>query len=180
MYQVSGEELTATADAIRTKSGTSEPIEWQPTKGFAEAILEGCQADLDLLVNGNIRSYAGTVDRVRQSCFRGCGQLEDVQLPECLYIRQLAFRGCAKLAELVLPKCVSIQQEAFYSCSVLTRLVLLSSTMCVLDNANAFTYTPIAQGAGSIEVPAALVDAYKADPVWGVYAAQIRAYEEVT
>ena len=179
MYQVTGEELTATADAIRTKSGTSEPIEWQPTKGFAEAVLEGCQADLDLLVTRNLAKYHTNVDRVSNSAFRGCGNLEDVQLPECLYIRQLAFRGCSKLLELRLPKCVSIQSEAFMS-SGITRLVLLSDTLCVLDDANAFSNTPIARGAGSIEVPAALVDTYKADPVWGTYAAQIKAYEEVT
>ena len=179
MYQATGEELTATADAIRTKSGTSEPIEWQPTRGFAEAILEGCQADLDLLITRNIAKYHSDVDRVGNSAFRGCGNLTDVQLPECLYIRQLAFRGCSKLQELALPKCVSIQSEAFAS-SGITRLVLLSDTPCALDNANAFAYTPIAQGSGTIEVPAALVETYKADPVWSTYAASIRAYEEVT
>lgn len=179
MYQVTGEELTATADAIRAKSGTSEPIEWQPTRGFAEAILEGCQADLDLLVTRNIAKYHSNVDRVSNSAFRGCGNLADVHLPECLYIRQLAFRGCSKLLELTLPKCVSIQADAFAN-SGITRLILLSDTPCVLNDANAFSYTPIAQGTGSIEVPAALVDTYKADPVWRTYAAVIKAYEEVT
>lgn len=180
MYQATGEELTATADAIRTKSGTSEPIEWQPTRGFAAAILEGCQADLDRLITRNITTYHSNVDRIGNSAFRGCAGLADVHLPECLYIRQLAFRGCSRLTELVLPKCVSIQAEAFHSYSTLARLVLLSDTMCVLDNANAFTYTPIARGVGSIEVPAALVETYKADPVWSTYAAVIKAYEEVT
>lgn len=136
---------------------------------------DGYQAVLDALVKGNIQSYAGNVDRVRQSCFRGCGNLVRVDLPECLYIRQLAFRGCSALKEIVLPNCVSIQQEAFYSCGSLVRIVLLSETMCVLDNANALRYTPIEIGNGTIEVPAELVDIYKADPVWGTYASSIVA-----
>lgn len=129
----------------------------------------------DEIVTGNIRSYAGNVDRVRQSAFRGCGDLAAVELPECLYVRQLAFRGCRSIPELVLPKCVSIQPEAFYGCSALARLVLLSDTMCVLDNSNALTGTAIASGNGTIEVPQELVDAYKADPVWGTYASSIVA-----
>ena len=37
-YLVTNTELTATADAIRTKAGGSSPIEWKSTKGFADAI----------------------------------------------------------------------------------------------------------------------------------------------
>lgn len=179
MYQVSADELTSTADAIRTKSGTSALIEWQPTRGFSEAILDGCQADLDQLVTRNITVYKSNVDRIGNSAFCGCGVLASVELPECLYIRQLAFRGCNSLDVLELPKCVSIQTEAFAS-SGIARLVLLSNTPCVLDNVDAFSNTPIARGAGSIEVPAELVDIYKADPVWSTYAASIKAFEEVT
>lgn len=177
MYQVSGEELTATADAIRTKSGTSEPIEWQATKGFSEVILDGCQADLDRLVTRTITQYHSNVDRVSNSAFRGCADLVSAELPECLYIRQLAFRSCSSLTQIVLPACVSIQAEAFSYCSGLSKIVLLSDTVCALDNANAFSNTPIARGQGSIEVPAALVDAYKAASGWSTYAGAIRAYE---
>jgi hypothetical protein len=177
VYQVTTEELTATADAIRTKSDTSEPIEWQATRGFSAAILDGCQADLDRLVTRTITQYHSNVDRVSHSAFRGCADLVSVALPECLYIRQLAFRSCSSLPEIILPACVSIQAEAFAYCSELRKIVLLSDTVCVLDNANAFSNTPIARGEGSIEVPAALVEAYKAAAGWSTYAGAIRAYE---
>lgn len=37
-YLVTNAELTATADAIRAKAGSSSPIKWKSTKGFADAI----------------------------------------------------------------------------------------------------------------------------------------------
>lgn len=32
-------EMSASADAIRARTNTSDPIEWVPDKGFADAII---------------------------------------------------------------------------------------------------------------------------------------------
>ena len=48
-------------------------------------------------------------------------------------------------------------------------------SVCVLDNSNAFTNTPIASGTGYIYVPYSLVSSYKTATNWTYFSSQISA-----
>lgn len=67
----------------------------------------------------------------------------------------------------------SIAAQSFRSCTAFTDLYLRGSTVANLENTNAFTGTPIANGNGTIHVPAALESTYKAATNWNTYANQI-------
>jgi hypothetical protein len=75
----------------------------------------------------------------------------------------------------------NIMLYAFYECKALIALVLReTSAVCTVSSSGIFGSTPIANGAGYIYVPAALVDSYKAATNWSAFAAQFRALEDYT
>lgn len=110
------------------------------------------------------------------SAFRG-SKLESINAPKLTTVYTHAFVGCP-LVECDFPMATKINTYAFASCTELTTVILRSNTMVTLTNANAFYSTKIADGTGYIYVPAELVDSYKADSNWSVYANQIRAIED--
>lgn len=94
-------------------------------------------------------------------------------------VGKCAFRKCVLLTTVDMPNITLIDENAFNECSTLTVLILRrTDSIVTLMNANALANTPIAGGTGYIYVPSALVDAYKADTEWSVYASQIRAIED--
>ena len=104
------------------------------------------------------------------SAFQNAG-LQSIILPECTTIDAYAFYHCRSLTTAYLPNVTSIGSGAFEGCENLNEVTLGSSTMCELSDVNVFYgtqfYTEYDTGSGGIiYVPAELVDAYKADPVW--------------
>ena len=111
---------------------------------------------------------------VGQGSFDECTALSSVDLPLLTNVEPLTFRKCKNLTTVDLPVATSIKYQAFWS-SGLTSLTLRSDTICTLENANAFAFTPLENGAGYIFVPSELVDSYKVSNGWSVYANSIRA-----
>ena len=93
-------------------------------------------------------------------------------------IGDYAFANNNALTMVSFPAVTSISASAFASCSKLTTVILGVGSVATLNNASAFTSTPIASGTGYIYVPAALVDNYKIASNWSTYASQIRAIED--
>ena len=114
------------------------------------------------------------VTTIGQGCFDECIALSSVNLPLVTVIEPLTFRKCEGLTTVDLPVVTSIGSQAFYS-SGITSLTLRSDTVCTLDNADAFYFTPIEEGVGYIYVPSDLVDSYKTANGWSTYANQIIA-----
>ena len=132
---------------------------------------------------------------VGHNAFYGCQELSQVSLPVCSYIGNYVFYQCTRLSQLSLPVCSSIGSYSFYFCAGLSQLslpvcsyigtytfgfcTLLSiitigySSVCSLAGSNAFNYTPIASGTGSIYVPTSLVDSYKSATNWSYFSTQI-------
>ena len=132
---------------------------------------------------------------VGYKAFYGCQELSQVSLPMCSYIGDYAFYQCTSLSQLSLPVCSSIGTYTFYFCTHLSQLslpvcssigtyafgfcTLLSiitlgySSVCSLAVSDAFNYTPIASGKGSIYVPTSLVDSYKSATIWSYFSTQI-------
>lgn len=111
---------------------------------------------------------------IGQGAFDECTALSSVNLPLLETVEPLTFRKCEALTTVDLPVATSIGTQAFYS-SGITSLTLRSSTVCTLENADAFYFTPIEYGTGYIYVPSNLVNSYKAADGWSTYANQILA-----
>ena len=111
--------------------------------------------------------------------FYNCTSLTIVDLPKCTSIGTKAFKQCINLTTVNLPECTSIVDSAFYGCTNLTTIILSSNQVVTLNNINAFTNSPIANGTGYIYVPDNLVDSYKSDTNWSTYANQIKPLSEL-
>ena len=102
--------------------------------------------------------------------FHNCMSFYQINLPECRYIGDNAFRNC-EIDDASLPKCEYLGNGAFHNCWM-ESITIGYSSVCNI-NVNTFNGTNIAEGTGSIYVPASLVEAYKADPNWSQYSSQI-------
>jgi hypothetical protein len=112
--------------------------------------------------------------------FQQCTILKSVSMPSLTRVSNYMLYGCPLLARLEFPAATSIGAAAFQACTGLIALIFRKTTLCKMENANALTRTPIADGTGYIYVPAALVNSYKAATNWSTYAAQFRALEDYT
>ena len=105
--------------------------------------------------------------------FESCISLTKISLPVCSYISGGVFEQCGSLSQIDLPMCSYIGSYAFRSCISLSIITIGYSSVCSLVSSNAFNYTPIASGTGSIYVPVSLVDAYKSDTNWSYFSSVI-------
>jgi hypothetical protein len=101
-------------------------------------------------------------------------------MPSLTRISNYMLYGCPLLERVDFPSATSIGPAAFQASTGLIALIFRKTTLCKMENANALTRTPIADGTGYIYVPSALVDSYKAATNWSTYAAQFRAIEDYT
>ena len=116
------EFLTGIADAIREKTGTSDPINPQD---FATTIAEmqtGGNVEsnpdemLKAMVEGTILTFnVSTISSIGSNAFTN-SFLIDVNLPTCTTIGTSAFTYCSNLLKFNGPMCTSIGYCAFQSC----------------------------------------------------------------
>lgn len=120
-------------------------------------------------------------ERIENGALYGCAGLQSVTVPNAAFIGLNAFTNCNAIPELRLGEDVSgaitIEASAFSNCYSLSALYLLSDTLCVLENQNAFNNTPIASTSytgsyGKIYVPMNLLNSYRSATNWNVYAAR--------
>lgn len=107
-----------------------------------------------------------------------CSSLKKAVFSEVTEVLNHSFEGCEALETLDFYATVEFDASALQGLSSLETLILRSDTMCDASSSAVLSYTPIADGTGYIYVPAALVDSYKHDFVWGSYFDQIRAIED--
>ncbi|MBQ3147302.1 MAG: leucine-rich repeat protein [Oscillospiraceae bacterium] len=109
-----------------------------------------------------------------------CTKLVELKLSKCTFLNGYGLYHCTSLTIVDFANHLSIEHSAFSGCGNLSTVILRSNTMSSLssNNQSVFTNTLIADGTGHIYVPAALVDTYKADNNWSIYANQIRAIED--
>ena len=115
------------------------------------------------------------------------------------YVEKLTFKNLSDVGELAFAQCSKLVYfdmyggnaqnngsigSAAFSSSVLRTLIIRSESLsennecpCWIVDDSLYN-TPIESGTGYIYVPASMVDAYKADEKWSVYANQIRAIED--
>lgn len=126
--------------------------------------------------------------------------LESISLPSCTTLGSSSFFATQQLVLAILPlvtsisgfcfnhssvqkidtsSLTSIKNSAFYNTKQLDTLILRNSSVCALENVNAFQDTKIAAGTGYIYVPDNLVDSYKTATNWVTFANQIKPISEL-
>lgn len=116
--------MTATADAIRAKTGSSDKIEWTE-QGFAAAV-EGISGGGDDLK----ASFIGLLD----------GTMADPVLPEGLTkLGSYALYNNNTIKKLVLPESLTeIGEYALYQCTAITNIKLSSNLTTIADYGMAY------------------------------------------
>ena len=126
-YLVNSDDLTAVADAIRQKGGTSDvltfPGGFVNAVGSIEAGGGGDESLLKELVQRtitNIKVPSG-LTKIGDSCFFNCTSLVDVDMPDTVTeIGPRAFGGCSKLVLTSLPEgLTTIDTYTFNGCTSL-------------------------------------------------------------
>ena len=105
---------------------------------------------------------------VGTTAFYDCTALTNITIPKVVTIGSNAFQLSPVLNNLVLDKVELINSSAFASCRSLDNVTLKASSMCVLNNVNAFSGTAFASDGtgGTIYVPSDLVSTYEANATW--------------
>ena len=116
-----------------------------------------------------------SVESIGVCAFLSCTKLTSVSVPAIKTIYRSAFSSCTALTSIDLHGVTSIAAMAFYCCTNLTTIILRNaSQVCALGDINVFDSTALTQ----VFVPAAMVDAYKADSRWSKHASKIFAIED--
>lgn len=124
-----------------------------------------------------------TTIAIASRAFNNCKVLEEFNAPNLTYLTDSSsmFANCQKLVKVNLPKLggITIGARTFYTCSRLEKLILGGNELNPLENVNAFTGTPIANGTGYVYVPDNLVEDYKEETNWATFANQIKPISEL-
>ena len=136
--------MTATADAIRAKTGSTDPIAWDAEKGMSEAVEPvfeaGKKAEYDAFWdayqrNGTLTEYNGT--------FSGAGWTDDIFLPKydliCegrldnlfLYGNVSDIKGCLEKSGVVLNTAKATHFYQSFSNSRATKIPILDTSLAV-------------------------------------------------
>lgn len=158
-------------------------------KDFHPTIHEmGDEACAAAIIEGTITEFKDApLKEPGDHAFYGIEGLTSADLP-ALARTYSATMGKTGISRFVAgPKCYYINGATFAECANLTEVVLLGSLSgdCImLQDANAFNGTPIADGTGHFYVPKKLgkvgdgIAAYEAATNWSVFAGQLRYIED--
>lgn len=120
-----------------------------------------------------MKVFGTNVTSIGASGLQNCTGLIYLILPKCYTLYSTAVQGCTKLTTVDLGGTPSssqgfIRQSGFSGCTKLATLILRGNAVWALSNINNFTNTCFASGktGGTLYVPRALIDSYKAATNW--------------
>ena len=112
--------MSYTADRIRAKTGGTDQMAWDSTKGFGDAVDSITGGDADHSVEDAIitRSISGAysndrITTVGVCAFLGCQALAAIDLPNVTQIKRNAFETCKSLQTINLPKVTEFDRDVF-------------------------------------------------------------------
>ena len=107
--------------------------------------------------------------------FDGCS-LQSINISSVETIAKGAFGNCSKLTQIVLPNnLISFGEQVFMGCSKLENITINSNVLVSISDNSKADFFEGCTDLINIYVPADLVDAYKADANWRMYAGKIKA-----
>ena len=119
--------MSYTANRIRAKTGDTNQIAWDSTKGFGDAVDAISGGGVDHSVEDAIitRSISGDYENDRiitvgNSAFYACRALTSVNLENCVEIQYAAFQSCHGLTSVNAPTLTILGANAFYKSGLLT------------------------------------------------------------
>ena len=119
-YLIKGETLTGIADAIREKTGGTDPVAVSDMAGKIAGIEAGC-GDIDALIDRSITEISSSsVTSIGEGAFSYSNALTTVGFPVATSIGNYAFYFCNALTTVNFPVATSIGEGAFQFCSALT------------------------------------------------------------
>lgn len=131
--------------------------------------------------NSGLLTFNGSlVTSIGDACFQSASRLTSVTLPLVTTVPSGCLRSCTKLERVDLGAATSIVRTAFTDSTALKTLIIRTETLCTIADASVtLRGSKIAAGTGYIYVPDELVDAYKEETNWVVFANQIRGLSEL-
>ena len=172
------EKMTAIADAIREKTGRTEPLTLDQMAQEIAGIQVGGGDDIyKQMVSGVPLEKFEVIEleTLRSFAFYSDNNIKEVYLPNCSKIGVQVFRLCSGLKKVLFVAPPS--NACFVDCTALEALILPSETFLTLVHNNTFARSSVENGTGFIYVPSALLETYKSATNWSVYADQFRAIE---
>ena len=123
-------ELVKIANAIRTKTGTTDKISLEDMPAKIAAIESGGDTRMeDGLVTRTITEYSNNrVESIGSYTFLYCSRLTSVSFPAATKIGVQAFQCCFSLTSVSFPKVTTIGSYAFNRCSRLTSVSFPAAT----------------------------------------------------
>lgn len=118
--------LADIADAIRTKKGTTEPINAQDFATEIASIESGGDTSVeDSIVTRKITSYVNDrVTSIGNQAFMNATSLKSISFPNAKSAGLSSFNACTSLTDIDLPLLESVGTQTFYGCNALERLNL--------------------------------------------------------
>lgn len=106
-------------------------------------------------------AYFPSAETIDAFVFSNCRSLKTLDIHNVTFIGEQTFRGCKALTKVDLHGEVILDSQALYGTGLDTLILRSNSGICVLNDANAISSTPIASGTGYIYVPRAMMSEYK-------------------
>lgn len=180
------------ANSIRSKDGTTEPINATDFPSRIKSIPSGGEDYLSQVLNRTLVEYSSdysgalvapyfydqpnlerlflkNIKSVPQNAFWYCRKLEHIDIRNIEGIGTYCFYQCYKLNKVDLHVLPKITNQNFWQCTSLNTIILRNKNGTSLGNVNAFDGTPFRNGEGGIAyVPQALIDSgyYQNDTNW--------------
>ena len=119
-YLIQDTTLTGIADAIREKTGGTDPVAVSDMAGKIAEIKAG-GGDIDALIDRSITEISSSsATSIGSYAFYSCSGLTTANFPVATSIESYAFQYCRSLTTVEFPVATSIGSYAFQSCSGLT------------------------------------------------------------
>ena len=119
-YIIKGETLTGIADAIREKTGVTDPVAVSDMAGKI-AEIKAVGGDIDALIDRSITEISSSsATSIGSYAFYSCSALTTVAFPVATSIESYAFQFCRSLTTVDFPVATSIGTSAFQNCIELT------------------------------------------------------------
>lgn len=110
-YLIQGETLTGIADAIREKTGGTDPVAVSDMAAQIEGIQSGGGDSAAGVIDKSVVNITSDAAYVGQYAFYGCEMLETASFPEATKIQGGAFVGCKALVSVGAPNVEEIRSD---------------------------------------------------------------------